>query len=151
MRSLGIVIEPGAGAPVLRAVIASGTVDAPVFEDEFDIQAGGTDSSEQAVELARLLHGKLPGISFAAAAIRAASPSRPTANRLKGNAFRAHAEGAVLYVLREHLEVPILVGDPQALSAHAGISKDELVGRAKELAKRRHEAAAAAVAALAAG
>lgn len=148
VRSLGIVIEPGAGKPLLLAVLASGDRDDPALEDEFDIPGGGTDPSEQAYDLARLLQGKLAGLDFDTAAIRAASPSRPTANRLKGNTFRALAEGAALFVLREHLKSSVLVGDPQTLATHANMAKPTLTERAKELSKRRFEAAIAAIAAL---
>jgi hypothetical protein len=148
MRSLGIAIEPGAGQPLLLGAVVSGTRDCPALEEEFDLPAGGSDASEQAVDLARLLQGKLPGLQVNAGAIRVASPSRPQSNRMKGNAFRAHAEGAVLFVLREHLNRPIVVGDPQSLAKEVGVDKDALVQRAKQLSKRKFEAVLAAIAAL---
>jgi hypothetical protein len=148
MRSLGIVIEPGAGQPILLGAVVSGTRDDPALEEEFDLPAGGSDPSEQAVVLARLLHGKLPGLGISAGAIRIASPSRPQQNRMKGNAFRAHAEGAVLFVLREYLNHPVVIGDQPALAKHSGIEKDALVETAKGLSKRKFEAVVAAIAAL---
>jgi hypothetical protein len=148
VQTLGIAIEPGAGKPKLHGVVAGGSSRDPVLIDEFEITPVGTGVSEQAVELAQLLQGKLPGLRFGEAAIRIASASRPRGNRLKGNSFRAHAEGAVLFVLREHLKRPIFVGDPQALASKIEESKDGLNALAIRLSKRNSDAAMAAIAAL---
>src|SRR3954447_5724584 len=115
VRVLGISIDPAGGQPRLHGVILSGTVAAPSVEDSFEFRSTDTDPSEQAVDLARLLLGKLPGLEFDTAVIRTAGPS-PVARRNKAQFSRAHAEGAVLFVLREHLKRPITTGDPQTLA-----------------------------------
>jgi hypothetical protein len=151
MRTLGIAIDPGAGKPRLFGVIASGSVQSPVLEDEFDIKVGGSEANEQAVDLACYLQGKLPGLDFDEAAIRVASAGRPQSNRLRGHSFRAHAEGAALFVLREHLHRPILLGDPKSFAKLTGEKKDDLEARAAELSKGKSDAAIAAIAALSLG
>lgn len=104
MRVLGITVDPAAGKPRILGVIVSGTARRPVLEDDFELRATGTDPSEQMVDLGRLLLGKLPGLSFDAAVVRTAGAS-PVARRNKAQFSRAHAEGAAIYVLREHLSL----------------------------------------------
>lgn len=147
MRTLGIAIDPGGGNPKLLGVIVRGTAANPVLEDEFELKTSSTEAPEQVAALARLLHAKLPGIEFDEAAIRVAG-TRPVASRFKGNFSRAHAEGAALYVLREHIKRPIGMGDPKSFAMEIGASKDDLVARAKGLSKGKTDAAIAAIAAL---
>ena len=148
MRTLGIAIDPGGGNPKLFGVIVSGTVANPVLEDEFELRTSSSEAPEQVAELARRLHGKLPGIEFDEAGIRVAG-ARPVANRFRANFSRAHAEGAALYVLREHIKRPITMGDPKSFAADLGETKDALVARARELSRGKADAVIAAIAALA--
>jgi hypothetical protein len=147
VRTLGIAIDPGAGNPKLLGVIVSGTATDPILEDEFELNTSSAGVPEQIAALARRLQAKLPGIEFDDAAIRVAG-ARPVASRVKGNFSRAHAEGAVLYVLREHTKRPIRMGDPKSFAAEIGMSKSDLVALANELSKSKSDAAVAAIAAL---
>lgn len=135
MRVLGISIDPAGGHPRLHGVILSGSFADPRVEDSFEIRSSDSDPSEQVADLARLLLGKLPGLDFDAAAIRTAGPP-PVARRNKAQFSRAHAEGAVLFVLREHLGVPVKTGDPQALAKGLGEKKLDLVAKASALSSK---------------
>ena len=132
MRILGISIDPAGGHPRLYGVILSGSLTSPTIEDSFEFRSSDSDPSEQVADLARLLLGKLPGLQFDAAVIRTAGPS-PVARRNKAQFSRAHAEGAALFVLREHLGIPVRTGDPQALAKCVGQKKDALVAKASAL------------------
>lgn len=147
MSSLGISVNPGGGQPRLCGALVSGTVAAPVLDDEFELRATDIDASEQAVDLARLLLAKLPGLTFQRAVIRTAGAS-PVARRNKAQFSRAHAEGAILFVLREHLGRPVATGDPQAFARLTGEQKDVLVARAKSLSASKHDAVIAGISAL---
>ena len=147
MRTLGITIDPAGGSPRLLGVIVSGTAANPVLEDEFELRTSSSEASEQVADLARLLQAKLSGVEFDEAAIRVAGTS-PVPSRLKAKFSRAHAEGAALFVLREHIKRPIRVGDPKSFAAGIGEPKDALVARAKSLSKGKADAAVAAIAAL---
>lgn len=147
MRTLGIAIDPGAGNPKLFGVLVSGTVANPVLEDEFELRTSSIEAPEQVADLARLLQAKLPGIEFDGAAIRIAG-TRPVASRFRGNFSRAHAEGAALYVIREHSQRPVGMGNPKSFAAEIGESKDSLIARAKQLSNRKADAVVAAIAAL---
>ena len=116
----------------MYGVILSGSVTSPLVEDTFEFRSSDADPSEQVADLARLLLGKLPGLDFDAAVIRTAGPS-PVARRNKAQFSRAHAEGAVLFVLREHLGTRVMTGDPQVLARAVGEKKDDLVARAAVL------------------
>jgi hypothetical protein len=146
VQTLGIAIDPGGGKPKLLGIILSGTSDAPVVEQEFELKAGGDDPGEQAVDLARRLLAKLSGLDYQAAAIRVAG-TPPVGSRRKRQFSRAHAEGAALFVIREHLKCPIVTGDPKAFAAMLGEQKDDLVERAKALSKGKADAVMAAIAA----
>ena len=135
MRILGISIDPGGGHPRLYGVILSGSVASASVEDTFEFRSSVSNPSEQVVDLAILLLGKIPGLEFDAAAIRTAGAS-PVARRNKAQFSRAHAEGAVLFVLREHLGIPVTTGDPQALAKGVGLKKDDLVIAAGVLASK---------------
>jgi len=132
VRVLGISIDPAGGHPRLYGVILSGSLASPTIEDSFEFRSSDSDPSEQVADLARLLLGKLPGLQFDAAVIRTAGPS-PVARRNKAQFSRAHAEGAALFVLREHLGIPVRTGDPQALAKCVGQKKDALVAKASAL------------------
>ncbi len=147
MRILGISVNPAAGQPRLYGAIVSGTVAAPTLQQEFELRATDTEASEQAVDLARLLLVKLPGLTFDEAVVRTAGSS-PVARRLKAQFSRAHAEGAVLFVLREHLGKPIGTGDPKSFAKLTGEPKDDLVARAKALSAGNHDAVMAGLSAL---
>lgn len=132
MRVLGISIDPAGGQPRLHGVILAGSVEHPTVEESLELRSSATDPAEQVSDLARLLLGKLPGLDFDAAVVRTAGPV-PVPRRNKAQFSRAQAEGAVLFVLREHLGIPILTGDPQALAKHAGEKKNDFVARASAL------------------
>lgn len=147
MNVLGISVNPAAGQPRLYGAVVSGTVTAPVLDDEFELRAPDTDASEQAVDLARLLLAKLPGLTFQDAVVRTAGAS-PVARRNKAQFSRAHAEGAIMFVLREHLGKPIGTGDPQSFAKLTGEKKDALVARAKTLSAGKCDAVIAGLSAL---
>ena len=146
MQTLGIVIDPGAGKPKLHGVILGGEAEDPLLIQDFELRAGGDDPGEQAVDLARRLQGKLSGLDFQAAAIRVAG-ARPVASRRKVQFSRAHAEGAALFVLREHLKKPIGTGDPKTFASALGENKEELIQRATSISNGKADAAVAAIAA----
>jgi len=147
MRILGISVIPAAGKPRLMGVIVSGTVEKPTLEAQFELRAASSDPAEQAVDLARLLLAKLPGLSFDKAVIRTAGAG-PVARRNKAQFSRAHAEGAVMFVVREHLGKPVDTGDPKGFAKALKIDKDALVAKAKDLSTGKHEAAIAGLSAL---
>lgn len=126
-----------------------GTFSEPVLgpDDAFEIRPIGPESSEHAIELAQLLAAKLPGLDFDEAVVRTAGAS-PVPRRNKAQFSRAHAEGAVLYVLREHLRKPIRTGDAQSLARLTGTKKDELEAKAKGLSNSKRDAVVAALSAL---
>jgi hypothetical protein len=146
MQTLGIAIDPGSGKPKLFGVVLSGSAQTPVVQLEFEFRAQHTTPAEQATALARLLQGKLPGLVFDAAGIRVAG-AQPVASRRKAAFSRAHAEGAVLFVLREHLGRELTLGDPKSFAAELGERKDVLIERAAALSKGKADAAMAAIAA----
>lgn len=141
---MGICVVTGGGAPKLQGVIADGTFDDPAIVESFEVRTNSQEASEQAVDLARLLLAKLPGLSFSAAAIRIAG-TPPVARRNKAAFSRAHAEGAVLYVVREHLKVPVATGDPKALAKASGVPYAELEARTSDLPKSKVDATLAAL------
>jgi hypothetical protein len=143
MRVLGIAVSPGGGRPKIEGVIVSGTLSDPVLQGEFELKASDGDASEQAVDLARLLQGKLAGLDFDKAVIR--TGSSPVANRRRAQFSRAHAEGAAMFVLREHSKLPIATGDPAQFAKGLHISKDQLTTKAKALSAGKHDAAIAAL------
>lgn len=144
---LGVSVTPAAGQPRLHGVLLAGTVAKPTLEGEFELRATDAEPSEQAVDLARLLLAKLPGLTFAEAVVRTAGAS-PAARRNKAQFSRAHAEGAILFVLREHLGKPVRTGDPQSFAKLTGEKKDDLVAMAKALSSGKHDAVIAGVSAL---
>jgi hypothetical protein len=146
VQTLGIVVDPGAGKPKLSGVVLRGTAEEPVFVEDFELRASGDDPSEQAVDLALRLQAKISGLDFQAAAIRAAG-RQPVANRRKAQFSRAHAEGAALLVLREHLKQPILTGNPTSFASLVGLKKDKIIEQATALSKSKADAAVAALAA----
>ena len=141
---MGICVVPRAGAPKLDGVIATGTYETPVIVDTFEVRTNSDQPSEQAVDLARLLLAKLPGLKFNAAAIRVAG-TKPVGSRHKAAFSRAHAEGAALYVLREHLKMPVTTGDPKAFARALGVPHADLEAKSKALAKGKADAAMAAL------
>lgn len=127
--------------------MVGGTLEEPTLEQTFELRATATVPSEQAVDLARLLHAKLPGLEFDEASIRTAGAS-PVASRLKAQFSRAHAEGAALFVLREHFNGEVTIGDPRAFAKKAGVTKDGLVAKAQGLSAGKQDAVLAAIAGL---
>ena len=141
---LGISIDPAGGHPRLHGVLLGGTPDAPAVASSFEVRTNESDPSEQAVSLARLLLGKLPGLTFDHAAVRTAG-TPPVARRNRAQFSRAHAEGSVLYVLREHTKQPVLCGDPQALATAAGTKKAQLLEDAAKISVGNKDAVVAAL------
>ncbi|MGY1984289.1 hypothetical protein [Nocardia gipuzkoensis] len=144
MAALGICVVPGAGAPRLDGVVVAGTFESPTIVTDFTVRTNTSDASEQATELARLLLAKLPALDFAKAAIRVAGPS-PVGNRRKAPFSRAHAEGAAMFVVREHLGAPVVIGDPKALAKCLAVPAKELEEKATALLKGKCDAALAAL------
>lgn len=147
MRILGISVNPAGGQPRLIGAIVSGTVATPVLEGEFELRAADTDPSEQVVDLGNRLMAKLPGLDFDLAVIRTAGAA-PVPRRNKALFSRAHAEGAAMFVLREHLGKPVQTGDPRSFAKALQVDKDTLVASAKSLSAGKHEAVIAALSGL---
>lgn len=147
MRVLGISVNPAGGKPRIVGAVVSGTAGSPSLEAEFELRAADTDPSEQVVDLGRLLLAKLPGLVFDKAVVRTAGAT-PVPRRNKAQFSRAHAEGAAMFVVREHLGKPVAIGDPKAFAKSLGIDKDALVATAKRLSAGKHEAVIAALSAL---
>jgi hypothetical protein len=142
MQVLGISIDPAGGHPRLHGVVMGGTLDDPKVIEVFELRTNESDPSEQAVSLARLLLGKLPGLAIDYAAVRTAGTS-PVPRRNRAQFSRAHAEGSVLYVLREHTKQPVLCGDPQALATAAGTKKVPFMEKVAKISEGNKEALAA--------
>ena len=120
-----------------------------ILLDTFTLKTTETEPGSQAVNLARLLHGRLPGLSFESAAIKTAGTS-PVARRNRATFHRAHAEGALLYVLHEVPGIRVEAKDAQGLAALAGKKKADLDTEVAGLtASRYRDAAYAALALLA--
>ena len=113
----------------------------PTLVDAFTLNTTETEPGPQAVSLARLLHGRLPGLQFESAAIKTAGAS-PVARRNRAPFQRAHAEGALLFVLHEVSGVRVEATDAQGLASLAGREKAELETAAAELTARKHRDAA---------
>lgn len=149
MRVLGVSVIPAAGKPRIVGVVLSGTTASPVVEAEFEFRASSVDPAEQAVDLARLLSGKLPSLAFERAVFRVAGTS-PVARRSKAQFSRAHAEGASIFVVREHLGQPVALGDAQAFARSLKKSGlDDAVEYAKSIGAGKYEAVLAALSELA--
>lgn len=122
--------------------------EGPVLLEAFTLRTTETEPGSQAVDLARLLHGRLPGLAFESAAIKTAGAS-PVARRNRAPFQRAHAEGALLYVLHEDSDARVEATDANGLAALAGKKKADLVAASTDLAERRYrDAAYAALAVL---
>lgn len=147
MRVLGISVDPAGGKPRIVGAVVSGTAASPSLETEFELRAADTDPTEQVVDLGRLLLAKLPGLAFDKAVVRTAG-ARPVPTRNKAQFSRAHAEGAAMYVVREHLGKPVECGDPRSFAKTLAMDKDALVATAKRLSARKHEAVIAALSGL---
>jgi hypothetical protein len=148
MRALGISVDPASGSPKVHVAIVESPADDPVLVDCFTIKSTETEPGAQAVNLARLFQGRLPGLEFESAAIKTAGAS-PVARRNRAPFQRAHAEGALLFVLHEVPEVTVEAKDAQGLATLAGKKKADLDATASGLcAKKFQDAAYAALALL---
>lgn len=125
MHALGISVDPAAGSPKAHIAIVELQSSGPAIVDSFTIKTTETEPGAQAVSLARLLQGRLPALSFDAAAIKTAGAS-PVARRNRATFQRAHAEGALLFVLHEVAGVRVEAKDAQGLATLAGKKKADL-------------------------
>lgn len=137
MRALGVSVEPSAGNPKVHVATVEFSETGTVLVDTFTLKTTKTEPGAQAVDLARLLQGRLPGLSFGSAAIKTAGAS-PVARRNRATFQRAHAEGALLFVLHEVPDVRVEARDAQALASLAGKKKAELEAVAAELAVSKY-------------
>lgn len=125
MRALGISVDPSAGSPKVHVATVDLQPSGAALVDSFTIRTTETEPGAQAVNLARLLQGRLPGLSYEAAAIKTAgAPPVPSRNRARFQ--RAHAEGALLFVLHEVAEARVEAKDAQGLATLAGKKKTDL-------------------------
>ncbi|MDG3012437.1 hypothetical protein G4X40_20050 [Rhodococcus sp. D2-41] len=147
MRALGIAVDPAAGSPKVYVATVELQPSGPVLVDCFIIKTTETEPGAQAVNLARLLQGRLPALSFGAAALKTAGAS-PVARRSRATFQRAHAEGALLFVLNEVPHVRVEAKDAQGLATLAGKKKDELEAAAVELSVSKYRDAVYAALAL---
>ena len=147
MRALGIAVEPSAGRPQLHVAVVETAADEPVLVEAFSLNTTETEPGSQAVNLARLLEGRLPGIDFDVAAIKTAGAA-PVPRRNRAQFQRAHAEGAVLFVVTEASGLNVVAKDAQGLASIAGRSKVELQAAAEALVRKQRDAAYAALSVL---
>lgn len=147
MRVLGISVDPAAGSPKVNVVSLELQQSAPALVDSFTIKTMESEPGAQAVNLARLLQGRLPGLSFEAAAIKIAGAS-PVARRNRAGFHRAHAEGALLFVLHDVDDVRVVAKDAQGLATTAGKKKTDLEAVAASLCAPKYRDAVYAALAL---
>ncbi len=125
MRALGISVQPGT-SPKIHVVLAELTHHSASVLETFSLQTAPADPRTQVVQLARSLQGRLPGLAVQAAAIRTAAPA-PVARRNKASFQRAHAEGAILFVLHEAEGIQrVEAQDANGLAKISGRSKADL-------------------------
>ena len=124
MSVLGVVVVPNGKRPQLHGAVLEGTLSSPRLSDAFHLKPTALEPSEQAVELAQLLSAKLAS-GLTAAAIRVAG-TPPVARRFKAQFSRAHCEGAVMFVLREHTGHQVGTIVPTGLAKTLGLTNDEL-------------------------
>lgn len=125
MPVLGVVVIPNGKHPRVHGVVIEGPAERPSLLETFDLRTSALDPAEQAVDLARNLSAKLAGIYPTTAGIRVAGMT-PVPRRSKVAFSRAHCEGAMLFVLREALGVPITLVDPVLAPKVIGVKKAEL-------------------------
>lgn len=124
MTAIGVVVAPNGKQPRVHAVILGGTLAEPTYIDKFELRTSSTEPSEQAVDLARAMSSKITSFKLERAGIRIAGIT-PVARRNKAAFVRAHCEGAMLFVLREALGVPVVTMDPASASKAFGMKKAE--------------------------
>lgn len=122
MSILGVVVTPSGKQPRVYGVILDGSLAEPTYVDRFELRTSSTEPSEQAVDLARHLSSKLASLTLDGAGIRVAG-TPPVARRSKASFVRAHCEGAMLFVLREALGVPVATIEPVSAPKTFGMSK----------------------------
>lgn len=147
MQTLGVSVEPSAGNPKVHVVTVKSSTAGAILLDTFTLKTTETEPGAQTVNLARLLHGQLPGLSFEAAAIKTAGAS-PVARRNRATFQRAHAEGALLYVLHEVSGVRVEARDVQGLATLSGKKRADLEAEAEALTGSRYRDAVYAALAL---
>lgn len=111
MSVLGVVVTPSGKQPRVYGVILGGSLAEPTYVDRFELRTSSTEPSEQAVDLARHLSSKVASLTLDGAGIRIAG-TPPVPRRSKASFVRAHCEGAMLFVLREALGVPVVTIEP---------------------------------------
>ncbi|MCT2057143.1 hypothetical protein [Dietzia cinnamea] len=137
MHVLGISVDPAAGSPKVNVATVELQPSGPVLVESFTLKTMETEPGAQAVSLARLLQGRLPGLSFEAAVIKTAGAS-PVARRNRAGFHRAHAEGALLFVLHDVADVRVEARDAQGLATLAGKKKADLEAIAAGLSVRKY-------------
>jgi hypothetical protein len=137
MHALGISVDPAAGNPKVHVATVELQASGPVLVDTFTIRTTETEPGAQAVTLARLLQGRLPGLSFEAAAIKTAG-APPVARRNRATFQRAHAEGALLFVLHEASDIRAVAKDANGLATLAKKKKVDLEAAAEELSVSKY-------------
>lgn len=122
MDTLGVVVAPNGKQPRVHAVLLRGSLVAPTYVSGFELRTSSAEPSEQAVDLARQLSSKISHLDLDGAGIRIAGTT-PVPRRNRAAFVRAHCEGAVLYVLREALGVPVVTLDPASAPKACGLTK----------------------------
>jgi hypothetical protein len=126
-------------------VILGGDSTSPQVVGSFELRTVSLEPAEQAVDLARLLSSKVNALALDGAGIRSAAPT-PVGRRNKAAFSRAHCEGALLYVLRETLQVSVVVADPNGAARLAGSKKADLEARASAIISKGVDADALLIA-----
>lgn len=147
MRALGVSVDPAAGSPKVYVATVELQSSGPALVESFTLKTMETEPGAQAVSLARLLQGRLPGLSFDAAVIKTAGAS-PVARRNRAGFHRAHAEGALLFVMHEVVDVRVEAKDAQGLATLAGKKKADLEATAAGLTVPKYRDAVYAALAL---
>ena len=116
------------------------------MEDSFTIKTPATEESEKVVELARAVSSKLTGVAITDIVLRTADFN--AARGASGGSLGPQCEGAIVALLRERIDRPLVLLSGRGIAVALGISKVEAEDAGKDLAGRHAKAAAAALSAL---
>jgi hypothetical protein len=145
---IGICVSPSSkpGNTAASVVIASGTRNAPTLENSFTIKTPASDNSEKVVDVARAVSSKLSGVAFTDIVIRTADYN--AARGASGGSLGAHCEGAVVALLRERIDRPVVMLTGKLIAVALGLTKEQAEVAGKQLAPGHAKAGAAALSAL---
>jgi hypothetical protein len=145
---IGICVSPSgiAGKTSASVVVASGTRSASKLEDCFTIKTPASENSEKVVELARAVSSKLTGVAFTDIVIR--TTDYFAGRGASGGSLGAHCEGALVALLRERIDRPVMMLTGKLIAVALGMPKEQAEAAGKQLAPGHAKAGAAALSAL---